>query len=670
MGIAETDGPEQDPIFEGIWGATQMLHKGYFTEYEIGDSLLDTLSDSADYISNGGDDLGPYCALLTVMVAARFGRVLKSAVPDEDELEAFGDGPYGLVIDFSEVVELLLEPINDYEREDDPSEKQTTVAVISYLTLGESELARGDPQGHAIGYFLKAFPLCNARHRFSHHPDIDTIQSCISMCQAGEVIGYAMGLENPIWDLTGNDYFAFCSESTRALGITNPSLPFAELSRFALETAPILAKNYTAATGYRDNPQGEQISDRARLFRKDLIDLLENATAFITSGLSKSNLEPEHPSYCEPSGSEYWCWRFGQIIGTISADSPSIDWISLLENIGSSQERNPPIPASLLFTATLSEGYRDNRNWELSGTQALKVWASLSRGRDVSHLEDISPMTGSYWAMRIGFCDGHLDQQTLDESQHKQSLSVQSISLDRDGPVSYAQILDLFEGYEKGFESRMNKLESMLQDRLPSGPVELKQFVDRHLGILRRLNPPGIRRDLVKAEGFYRHPIDVSNSILSFAKAVEGTFQFIFVNGFIKFLKQAGQARVLVKIQFRGTRDLNMKGVLKLGMGEWADALRELDSDDSKSQLKLYVRSEFQGLTPVQISSIADNLEKAQKYRNSSAHFSAYEDPEYAKNLEEFREFCLGINRKSVIEEFLDLYSSRNSASTSKDTVI
>jgi len=296
----------------------------------------------------------------------------------------------------------------------------------------------------------------------------------------------------------------------------------------------------------------------------------------------------------------------------------------------------------------------------------MQAWASLPQDR-YSKIEEITPATRSYWAMRIGICDAYLDA-SIDVQQSPTLLSSPALE---EPTNSYSWNLA-----DEGFTPEIaHRLRSFSPDELRKWNEDLREahispsreFVTEQLGdVLTKLDSPKVRRLLNKGELLYQtavDDIDVDNAKITFTRAIEGAFLYTFTNGFIEFLKRRGNRST--NIVFAGKRkeqSTTIKKIRKFGLGEWSDAFSALRSTNQRgslarnSELGQYLEPFVGQNSGLDLTTVLRELEKIQKPRNSASHFNEHETLEEESNLKKLRDISLGIECKSLIENFIEWF--------------
>ena len=105
-----------------------------------------------------------------------------------------------------------------------------------------------------------------------------------------------------------------------------------------------------------------------------------------------------------------------------------------------------------------------------------------------------------------------------------------------------------------------------------------------------------------------------------------------------------------------------IKKIRKFGLGEWSDAFSALRSTNQRgslarnSELGQYLEPFVGQNSGLDLTTVLRELEKIQKPRNSASHFNEHETLEEESNLKKLRDISLGIECKSLIENFIEWF--------------
>jgi len=628
--------------------------------FKLGDDFFSTLNNCGTAVFQLSDDLEAYCALFALTIACR-GYRLRTNIEDVDPGLTDDLDRNRRIIDITEVVSIVEHKIERIEDLELPSGRQIAILQISYLILAEAELSAGDPEALAVDFIKDACRLDPIEFRGQNHTyDQQLRMVCLQMCGTIELFPKVVMGRDYIWDLTDKEWLHFWSALIRTNAIQNSQRMSAGIPErllneiLALLPLSPLDGDTLGEAGWSDS------------FNDSLRDLLELPELFRNDASETDILPADEPRNSDPNGSAYWCWMSGQLIGIVAKSSGQVGINNILSD---SSWFDGGISARMMHGSHLFSLFSecvDQRDWSQFKHRCMQAWASLPQDK-YSNIDEITPATRSYWAMRIGICDAYLDA-SIDVQKSPTLLSSPALE---EPTNSYSwSVAD-----ERFTPEIAPRLRSFSPDELRKWNADLREthispsreFVTEQLGdVLTKLDSPKVRRLLNKGELLYQNvvdDIDVDNAKITFTRAIEGAFLYTFTNGFIEFLKKRGNRST--NIVFAGKRreqSTNIKKIRKFGLGEWSDAFAALLSTNQRrslawnSDLGQYLEPLVGQNSGLDLSSILRELEKIQKPRNSASHFNEHEMLEEESNLKKLRDISLGIERKSPIENFIEWF--------------
>jgi len=665
--IRDLSDEEQQPLM-GVFGLANTLYLDFVgcipqaekSGFAVGDDIFSALGNCTNPISELSEDLEAYCLLLSLSIACRFFR-LQQNIEDVDPNLSDDLDRNQRVIDISAVSPIVEYKIEQLENLEFTSKRQVAILQISYLILAEIELSVGDPDALAIDFMKDASrvgPIEFGRQELTFDQRLRII--CLQVCGYIELFPKVGRGWDYIWDLTDNEWLQFWSALIKTQAISNEHRMLAGIpERLLNEIFGLLPQSPLDADTLSESGESDSFNDSLR-------DLLELPELFRDGAFEIDILDAVEPRNSDPKGSAYWCWMSGHLIGIVAKSSGQAGINKIISDSfwfggGISPRMTHGSHVFSLFSECVYE-----RDWAQFKLLCMQAWASLPQDQ-YSKIDEITPATRSYWAMRIGICDAYLDGST---SAVQSPTLVPSPSLE-EPPNSYIwSAAD--ERLTAGITPRprsfsLEELRDWHEGLRDAQINPSREFVTNHLGdVLTKLDSPKVERLLSKGEFLYQTAEDdmqIDDAKLSFTRAIEGTLLFMFTKGFIQSLKNEGN--ISTKIVFAGRRNdqtINIKNIRKFTLHEWSDAFRALDSSNPTmasardSALWEYLEPILRQNRSLNLRTLARELQKVHEFRNSAAHFNDHEMLEEEPNLKHLRDVVLGVECKSLIQDLVEWF--------------
>ena len=376
------------------------------------------------------------------------------------------------------------------------------------------------------------------------------------------------------------------------------------------------------------------------------------------------------PDECKKESAQFLAWKFGQLVaayalrdkqwhdtlfmeGLHKLPSGEETRIWVWDDIWSSSRSVPLVVGSLLSC------YDDGRNWEMLREHYICMWAGsyTSYGAPLS---EIGPESDLYWAMRIGFVDKML------ETQQRDIIPVLVPTLPTIHSIEIAKdILSIIALRELKLQQSADKI----TERFPPGKREIVHLLEQWLSDVWVKLPAKVINTLVKAENYYKTEVDDDNAKVHFAKVVEASLNYCFVDPLVAYMQKRGYKEIAICFPpTRGRETKSENALRKLSLSEWAGILEMLTAPRVKglselgmSELLEFVKQCYRWQRLPDLHPLARSLQAIQKYRGGSAHdqeaISRYDQE--TLELEEMRKLVLGIGRDSVIAQIFKLFTPR-----------
>jgi len=625
-----------------------------------GDDFFSALGTCANAASELSEDLEAYCLLLALPMACRFFRLLLN-VEDVDPNLSDDLDRNRRIIDISGVTSLVEYKIEQLENLEFTSKRQLAILQISYLILAEIELSVGDPDALAVDFIKDACRLAPIEVTAQKHTfDQKLRMACLQACGDVELFPKTVMGWDYVWDLTDSEWLHFWSALIRTDAIRNGQRMSAGIpERLLNEILGFLPQSPLDADTLSESGGADSFNDSLR-------DLLELPELFRDNALETGILDADEPRNSDPNGSAYWCWMSGQLIGIVAKSSGRVGINKIISDSfwfggGISARMTHGSHVFSLFSECVVQ-----RNWAQFKLLCMQAWASLPQDKH-SKIDEITPATRSYWAMRIGICDAYLDAST---NVGQNPTLVSSPSLEEPTNSYLWSLADERLTPDMAPRPRSFSLDELREWHVGLRDAQInpsREFVAKQLGdVLTKLDSPKVERLLSKGEFLYQteeDDIEIDNAKLSFTRAVEGALFSIFTKGFIRSLKRLGNEST--NIVFAGRRNnqtTNIKRIRKFGLHEWSDAFQALDSTNQTvalakdSALGQYLEPFLRQNHSLNLGTLAKELQKVQELRNSAAHFNDHEMLDEEPNLKHLRDVVLGVECKSLIQNLVEWF--------------
>ncbi|MEE8470342.1 MAG: hypothetical protein V3S51_03335, partial [Dehalococcoidia bacterium] len=131
-------------------------------------------------------------------------------------------------------------------------------------------------------------------------------------------------------------------------------------------------------------------------------------------------------------------------------------------------------------------------------------------------LEELTPASDLYWAVRIGFADKILEAVGETQPQRPNAMDVVDSIKDIVSTIAIRQLKE------------QRTIDDVLQ-RLPPTEQEIGHQLEQRIGPIWGRLPSKVVNCLVKAEKYYRSGVNEDDAIVWFHKAIEACLSFYFV---------------------------------------------------------------------------------------------------------------------------------------------
>ena len=193
----------------------------------------------------------------------------------------------------------------------------------------------------------------------------------------------------------------------------------------------------------------------------DLIDSIANIVSICKNEEEIEQLDPS-PSKCEVTSSNYWAWKFGNIVGKLYIYEKTDIIGPLMEDYYPSltEWKN-----GLAFVSLWSE-CDEKRVWEIARIFYHEMWERTSSYEGAALFEE-GAESGLFWAMRIGLADAFLEHR---------------MSAEKFASTIQPQVLtDISEILGKSLPKPMDEILQLLEDakQEASQPTSIKDIKER-----------------------------------------------------------------------------------------------------------------------------------------------------------------------------------------------
>lgn len=366
------------------------------------------------------------------------------------------------------------------------------------------------------------------------------------------------------------------------------------------------------------------------------------------------------PSNCIVASPQFLAWKFGQLVARFAIQNSSYskqllpsDYGTAVDSILREGGYGSDWGNGTVVTSLLCE-YDEHHDWQILRQQYLSMWESLSRYQWLS-LPEAGTGTDLYWAMRIGFADqilGTIEQITAIPPQSEPLPIIRDIEMTKE----IASTIDL----------RQQKLQKILEERLPLGKREVRQQLQQRLFSVWSKLPAKVVDTLVKAEDYYRTGVNTDDAKVWFNKATEASLSCCLMEPLVSFLQKRDDKRIAICFPHpRGVERKTSSELRKLALWEWSKVFEILSlpvrqnlASLGAEDLKHFMKEHFGELPLQAFRELSHSLQDFCEYRKDSAHSHPSRYEEEVQELEQMRELVLGTKRPSIITQIFQLFAT------------
>lgn len=356
----------------------------------------------------------------------------------------------------------------------------------------------------------------------------------------------------------------------------------------------------------------------------------------------------ESQSLREAKNSEdFWAWKFGYIVGRLTT-RVSKEILMDMCNPRLMGHGDWPIGA---VAASLIAGCASDK-WDYYWT----MWICRS-GDSGLDLTDVSPTSGLYWAMRMGFDEAIRREATAAVSPIPSikkvedivtSSAIRHIRHDEITTKKFDEMGETLGSVPPLLNEILRRLGS-----LPPSPEEIRQWLEDSLSpeIFTRL-PLEVQDYLVKAERAFQGKTNLADSKLDFVRAVEAMLDSFFIHPMQHYYGKHGKQWPYKNMGLRDWGELFCK------VARTYTQFSNVNLDEPN--IHLFFKKFCPKADNKKLTELGEALQEVQRLRSGSAHFQHHTEfmlQKEEQQLEGLREMVLGLKGPSVIRQMFELFS-------------
>ena len=345
--------------------------------------------------------------------------------------------------------------------------------------------------------------------------------------------------------------------------------------------------------------------------------LLDTVHSFILNADQVDDECRESLADCPRDTREFWAWFYGKLVGWFRVNHPHLTHALRHELTGSDWVQGWPAVALL---AEPTGNWSDHRDTCMSLYEAADIEYKGSRPWNSRQPAHLSPESDLYWAMRVGYCDAHIE---ADHDTGSPTLEAISAQLDDLRQISSASALRALR-----FQEEANHRFSDLRDAIPTADTARGAIADAVDKEMLRVFPVSTVEHLIEAWLADRQgrPHDAR---VATVKAIEAVFKRLIRDNLTEHSPD-------MRIPFPGQknrRSLALEQIDHWQLGVWADILTHLASGQGRYvDLATALKLAFPDVDLGSLGSCAIDLRESWKLRGAAAHDSVAESYDDARD--------------------------------------
>ena len=313
---------------------------------------------------------------------------------------------------------------------------------------------------------------------------------------------------------------------------------------------------------------------------------------------------------CPRDTREFWAWFYGKVVGWFHINHPHLTHALRHELTGSDWVQGWP---AVTLLAEPTGNWSDHKETCMSLYEAADIEYKGSRPWNSRQPAHLSPESDLYWAMRVGYCDAHIE---ADHDTDRPTLEAISAQLDDLRQIASASALRAMRLQEEA-----NHRFSDLRDSIPSADTARDAIADALGNEMLNAFPVSTVEHLIEAWLADRQgrPHDAR---VATVKAVEAVFKRLIRDN---LTEHSPDLRIPVGGR-KSRRRLTLEEIDHLQLSVWADILTRLaDKQKRYGDLETALKLAFPDVDLGALGSCATDLRESWKLRGAAAHDSVHE---------------------------------------------
>ena len=347
--------------------------------------------------------------------------------------------------------------------------------------------------------------------------------------------------------------------------------------------------------------------------------LLDTIHSFIVNADQVDDECRETLADCPRDTREFWAWFYGKIVGWFHVHHPYLNHALRHELTGSDWVKGWPTVALLAEPTGHWSDYRETCMFLYEAADLEYKGSRPWNSRQPAHL---SPESDLYWAMRVGYCDAHIEAPHDADPTTLEAISAQ---LDDVRQIASASGLRTMR-----FQEEAKRRLSDLRDAIPTVDTATDAIADAVGKEMLNVFPASAVEHLVDA-WLARQQGRPDDARVATVKAIETVFKRLVRD---KLTERSPDLRISVPGGKGSRRHRNMNTIERLQLSGWADILDSLASqqEGDNAELAAALMLAFPDVDFGSLGRCATALRQSWQLRGAAAHHSAEESYDEARD--------------------------------------
>ncbi len=340
--------------------------------------------------------------------------------------------------------------------------------------------------------------------------------------------------------------------------------------------------------------------------------LLDTVHSFILDADQVDDEYRESLSDCPRDTREFWAWFYGKIVGWLHINHPHLNHALRHELTGSDWVQGWP---AVTLLAEPTGNWSDHRETCMSLYETADLEYKSSRPWNSRQPAHLSPESDLYWAMRVGYCDAHIEAVGDTGSPTFETISAQLDDLQQIASASALRALR--------FQEESNHRLSDLRDAIPTEDAARDAIADAVGKEMLNVFPVSCIEHMIGAWLASRQgrPDDAR---VATVKAIEAVFKGLVRD---KLTERSPDLKISIPGRKNRRRSVTLEEIDHLQLSIWADILSSLPSqqDGDYAELATALKLAFPYVDFSSLANCATTLRQSWKMRGAAAHDSVEE---------------------------------------------